>query len=160
VPTGVLNTVLSVVGGRARAICRRCAGPTTSRRPPAPSRSGAVTREEDPTAPAGTLEWTLPSGVTCRSHPHIAAPAPIRTSGPGAHPAVAAAAAHLAERRARQEALRAEYPNSRNLADELAATDWAGHAWQQSRTQAAQARTDQAAHDAERQAQAHQPPPF
>ena len=127
----------------------------------------AIGPDEDPTAPAGTLQWTLPSGVTCRSHPHIADPAPIPTTGPHAHPAVAAAAAHLADQRAREAAAQARYAHSRNADDELAATDWAGDAWQRSRAKAAQARADaararadQAARDAQREAAANQPPPF
>jgi hypothetical protein len=56
--------------------------------------------------------------------------------------------------------LRAEYPNPRNPIQELAATDWAGDAWRRSRSHAAQTRADQAAHDAEREALANQPPPF
>jgi hypothetical protein len=128
----------------------------------------AIGRHEDPAAPAGTLEWTLPSGATCRSHPHIADPGPIPTSGPTAHPDVAAAAAHLAARRARDEAWEAAHPDVRDLSEELAArTDWAGEAWRRSRTEAAQARADaaqaragQAARDAEREAHANEPPPF
>src|SRR4051794_11437491 len=49
----------------------------------------AIGRAEDPTAPAGTLEWTLPSGVTCRSHPHIAAPPPTPTPRPPPPPPAA-----------------------------------------------------------------------
>jgi hypothetical protein len=120
----------------------------------------AVSREEDPAAPAGTLEWTLPSGVTCRSHPHTADPGPIPTTGPAAHPAVTAAAAHLAAQRARDEALQAELADRRNPIEELAATDWAGDAWRRSRREAAHARAEQAARDAERQAEANKPPPF
>jgi hypothetical protein len=134
----------------------------------------AVGRDEDPAAPAGTLEWTLPSGVTCRSHPHIADPGAIVTSGPGAHPDVAAAATHLAQQQAEREAWQAAYsaahPNVRNMADEILTTDWAGEGWRRSREQAAQTRADaaQAAQaraaaaqrEAEREAQANQPPPF
>jgi hypothetical protein len=69
----------------------------------------AISRDEDPTAPAGTLEWTLPSGITCRSHPHVAGPAPIITTGPRAHPDVAAAAAHLADRRAERASWQREW---------------------------------------------------
>ncbi len=148
----------------------------------------AVGREEDPTTPAGTLEWTLPSGVTCRSHPHIADPGPIPTTGPNAHPNVVAAITHLAAQRAheraRQAAHAAEHPDRPPLDDDTADTpatatgtgtgtdprhdtDWADHAWQRSRAKAAQARadaerarTDQAARDAEREAAANQTPPF
>jgi hypothetical protein len=120
----------------------------------------AITADEDPTAPAGTLEWTLPSGVTCRSHPHLADPGPIPTTGPGAHPDVAAAATHLAQRQAREQARRAAHPDTRDLAEELPDTDWAGDTWRQSRLEAAQARAEQAQRDAERDAEANQPPPF
>jgi hypothetical protein len=124
----------------------------------------AIGRDEDPTAPAGTLEWTLPSGVTCRSHPHIADPAPIPTTGPAAHPAVTAATAHLAAQHAREEAwqdaLQAGNPDRRNLDDELAATDWAGDGWRRSRQEAAQARAERAAREAERAPEANKPPPF
>jgi hypothetical protein len=120
----------------------------------------AIHPGEDPAAPAGTLEWTLPSGVTCRSHPHIADPGPIPTTGPAAHPHVAAAAAHLAEEHSREQAWDAAHADRRNLDDELAATDWAGNGWRQSRQEAAQARAEQAARDAERAAEANEPPPF
>jgi len=119
-----------------------------------------IGRDEDPAAPAGTLEWTLPSGVTCRSHPHIADPAPIPTTGPDAHPAVAAAAAHLAQQRAHEQARQAELAGLRNHDDEPATTDWAAHAWHHSRQQAAHARAELAKRDAEREAHANQPPPF
>ncbi len=86
----------------------------------------AVSREEDPTTPAGTLEWTLPSGVTCRSHPHIADPGPIPTTGPNAHPNVVAAITHLAAQRAheraRQAAHAAEHPDRPPLDDDTADT--------------------------------------
>jgi hypothetical protein len=124
----------------------------------------AIGRDEDPAAPAGTLEWTLPSGVTCRSHPHTADPGPIPTTGPAAHPAVTAATAHLTAQHAREEAwqdaLQAGNPDRRNLDDELAATDWAGDAWRRSRHEAAQARAERAAREAERAAEANKPPPF
>jgi hypothetical protein len=128
----------------------------------------AIGRREDPAAPAGTLEWTLPSGVTCRSHPHIADPGPLPTTGPTAHPtahpavtaAVTAAAAHLAAEGARDQARDALYADTRNLDDEYAATDWAGHAWQRSRAEAARARAERAQREAERQANANLPPPF
>jgi hypothetical protein len=126
----------------------------------------AIGRDQDPTAPAGTLEWTLPSGVTCRSHPHIADPGPIPTTAPHAHPAVVDAAAHLAAERARQQAWQAQYAGSRNPDDELAATDWSGDAWRQSRHEAAQARADaartraDARTRAEREAEANEAPPF
>ena len=64
--------------------------------------------------------------MTCRSHPHIAAPAPIPTTGPTAHPtvtaAVTAAAAHLAAQRARHAARTAAHPNVRNISDEIPTT--------------------------------------
>jgi hypothetical protein len=122
----------------------------------------AVTRAEDPSVPLGTLEWTLPSGVTCRSHPYIAGPAPIRTDGPGALPEVAAATRHQADQRARRQAWLAANPDlrdpdnddpdndERRVADTATPErDWAEQAWRHSREQAAQARADQAADDAE-----------
>jgi hypothetical protein len=125
----------------------------------------AIGRDEDPAAPAGTLEWTLPSGVTCRSHPHNAATAPIATTGPGAHPDVAAAAAHLAQQRADQQArdaaYTAEHPNVRDMSEEILTTDWAGEGWRRSRHEAAQARAEQArarAEQADAEARAHEPP--
>ena len=73
---------------------------------------------------------------------------------------VTAAAAHLAQRRARQHACEAEHPDARNPIEVAATTDWAGHAWRRSRHDAAQARKQRAGREAERAAQANQSPPF
>jgi hypothetical protein len=133
---------------------------------------------EDATAPAGTLEWTLPSGVICRSHPHIAAPAPIPTQGiptdgPGAHPADHADADRDADAHADADADRDADADADADADSVPDSDWADRAWQQSRARAAAARADQAAraadaaraaeqarHDAERNAWLADHPPF
>jgi hypothetical protein len=48
----------------------------------------------------------------------------------------------------------------RDLADEIADTDWAGDAWRRSRHVAAQARAEQATRDAEHATEANKPPPF
>lgn len=119
----------------------------------------AVVPGEDPTVPAGTLEWTLPSGVTCRSHPHVAATAPIPTSGPAADPDVTAAAAHLAQREADEQQWQSRHPGTRHP-DDPPDTDWAGQIWQRTRTEAARARGDVARRDAERHLRENEPPPF
>ncbi len=138
----------------------------------------AVSPDEEPGTPAGTLEWTLPSGVTCRSHPHIAAPAPIPTQGiptdgPGAHPADHADADRDADAHADADADRDADADADADADSVPDSDWADRAWQQSRARAAAARADQAAraadatraaeqarHDAERNAWLADHPPF
>jgi hypothetical protein len=125
----------------------------------------AITHAEDPTAPAGTLEWTLPSGVTCRTHPHIAHAAPIPTQRPGAHPA------HDTDTGAQADTDADTHADSDP--DGVPDSDWADRAWQRSRDRAAQARADradrtadadraaeQARRDAERIAWLADHPPF
>jgi hypothetical protein len=104
-----------------------------------------VSHDDDPGAPPGTLEWTLPSGVTCRTHPAVAAPAPIGTTGPGGDPAVVAAAEHVAGQQTRWETWRREHLEGHDPDDQTPTDDWAGAAWQHSRQQAARARADDAA---------------
>jgi hypothetical protein len=106
----------------------------------------AVPPTDGPLAPLGTLEWTLPSGVTCRSHPYVAGPAPIRTTGAGADPDVTAAVQHLADRQTRWDTWRDEHLGGRDPDDQLPDDDWAGDAWQRSRADAARARAEQRAH--------------
>jgi hypothetical protein len=109
----------------------------------------AVTREEDPSVPAGTLEWTLPSGVTCRSHPHVAAPAPVTSTRAMADPDVnldvTAAVRHLAEQQARWNTWRKEGLDGRHPDDRLPDSDGAGDAWQRSRHEASRARAEERA---------------
>jgi hypothetical protein len=147
----------------------------------------AIGHDEDPSAPAGTLEWTLPSGVTCRSHPHVADPGPLPGDARSRHPHVAAAGAahpdvvaalttaraHLAEQHARDEAYDATHRHV-HAPDDHSTDDWAGDAWRRSRTQAAQARAEaarerteavkehagRAKREPEHPAQADLPPPF
>jgi hypothetical protein len=103
----------------------------------------ALTRAEDSTAPPGTLLWTLPSGITCRSHPYIAAPTPVPGAGPrvaaGVAADVAAAVEHLTEQRARARAHR--HPDvHRDVDPDPSGRDPRGESWQRSRQDAATAR--------------------
>ena len=115
----------------------------------------AVGRDDDPGAAPGTLEWTLPSGVRCRSHPHVAAPAPIRTTGPGSDADVVAAAEHLADQRTRWETWCRGHLDGHDPDDRIPTDDWAGAAWQRSRQHAARARAAD-----EREARDEDSPPF
>ena len=77
----------------------------------------------------GTLEWTLPSGLTLRQPPHVASPAPLDTD----HPDVLAAGAHLDE----AEAYRAWARSTPGLDD-----DWATAAWMSSQRRVARDGTE------------------
>jgi hypothetical protein len=72
----------------------------------------------------GTLEWTLPSGLTLRQAPHAASPAPLDTD----HPDVLAARAHLDD----TEADSVWAPSASAIDD-----DWATAAWLSSQRHAA-----------------------
>jgi hypothetical protein len=106
----------------------------------------ALTPADDPAVAPGTLEWTLPSGLTCRSHPYVAASAPMQPEGPGgpgAHPNVLIA---LDIARALENAGTGRGTGTDTDTDtDVPDTDWADRAWQRSREQAAAARGDQRA---------------
>ncbi len=110
-----------------------------------------------PNRPLDVLQWTLPSGITVLSHPHIAHPtslAQTATAAGGDIAAdIAAAVQHITDRETRWAA----HDATRGPRHEIGPDEhWADHAWQHSRQQAARAR-DEAAVRARDDAT---PPPF
>ena len=98
----------------------------------------AITRDDDPTAPAGTLEWTLPSGFTSRTHPHVAQTTLIPSTGP----------VHDRDTDGAEE--------NQDDVEDVPDTDWADRAWQHSRERAAQAHAEQHTREAQQaEAAAH-----
>jgi hypothetical protein len=96
-----------------------------------------------PAAPLGTLEWTLPSGVTVRSHPHIAHPATLvdlaAAAGGDIAADIAAAVQHITDRETRWTT----HDTTRGPRHEIVADEeWADTAWQNSHEQATRARAD------------------
>ena len=111
-----------------------------------------------PGQPLDVLEWTLPSGVTVRSHPHIAQPVSLAQTAAVAGGDVAAdittALQHIADRETRWAAHdKTRGPRRQTEPDE----DWADQAWLHSRQRAASARAGAAA---QARAEADEPCPF
>jgi hypothetical protein len=127
---------------------------------------------DDPAAPAGTLEWTLPSGVTCRTHPHVAAPAPLTTPdprrplAPDVRADIDTAVHHLTEQRARHDERRRSERSAAPAGGRQAGTDTdtdtdpTDEAWRQSRADAAARRAHHDAAERETARLADEPCPF
>jgi hypothetical protein len=123
---------------------------------------------DDPAAPAGTLEWTLPSGVTCRTHPHVAAPAPLTTPdprrplAPDVRADIDTAVHHLAGRERRTTNRQEQRPTQDRPTPPTTDSDGdpTEEAWQQSRADAAARRAHHDAAERETARLADEPCPF
>jgi hypothetical protein len=89
-----------------------------------------VDHATEPGVAPGTLEWTLPSGVTVRRAPTVADPGPLAARANGTHPHVAAARHVAATAADRWDG----YPDSPPT------HDWAADTWTRSRPNAAAGR--------------------